>query len=277
MASFIKREIIVEAFRKKIAEGKPVIGFGAGCAMTAKCGEKAGADYISIYTTAICRIEGVPSLMPWLPYGNVNDDVYAAAKKILPLISKTPCVAGVGVHDPRIDVEELIDRFTAIGFSGVNNEPFCSMYGEKMCAILSKMGIGFNRELELMETARRKGVFTLGWAANQEEAVALAQAGTDVVGLLASMDEPGESRNEHFQRVLSEMTQWSAAAKAARADVMTLAHGGPLSDVKTAQEALRICRVDGYATGSSGERIPAETAITETVRGFCGMELSGHE
>jgi predicted TIM-barrel enzyme len=274
MAKRIERAAILTALRRRIAAGEAVLAFGAGSGMSAKCAEKGGADYISVYTTAFCRMEGVPSALAWLPYGNVNEEMRTASKKILPLVKNTPCVAGLGVHDPRIEISELIDEFASMGYSGVSNEPFCSMYGPSLCALLNREGIGFDRELELMRIAGEKDLFTAAWAADPMEAERFADAGVDVIGVLAGLEkEPGEDAETHLSRVLRFVAEVTAAARRRRPDVIVLAHGGPINNVTAAQRAILEAGVDGYATGSSGERVPAEEAITEITRSYARMRL----
>ncbi len=269
MAQRYERKIIIYELKKRILSGKAVLCFGAGCGMTAASAERGGADLISIYSAAVCRIDGVPSFLAWLPYGNVNDDMRRVSKKILPLIKKTPCIAGLGVHDPRIDISELIDEFITMGYSGISNEPFCSTYGAEMCRLLNDAGIGFSREVELISTAHKKDIFTLAWAAGPEEAKVLAKAGADVIGVLAGLPrENGENKEKYLNRVMHHVSDVNKAAKETNSDVVTLVHGGPINDVSATVRALKETGVDGSASGSGGERIPAEREIEAIVREY---------
>lgn len=274
MAKRMTREAVLAALRRQLDEGKPILAFGAGSGMTARCAEAGGADYISIYTTAFNRCDGLPSVLAWLPYGDVNEEMRTRATKILPLIRHTPCVAGLGVHDPRIDIPTLLDEFTAMGFSGVSNEPFCSMYGSEIQALLNREGLGIDRELELMTCAREQGLFTAAWVADAAEAARFADAGCDVVGVLAGLPAlPIERHEDYMARVYRHLSDAVRAAKAARPQVIALVHGGPLNDVETCQRAIKESGADGCATGSGGERIPAEAAVTEITRRYKDMAL----
>lgn len=274
MAKRILRGEFVATLRQQLAAGRPILAFGAGSGMTAKCAEQGGADYISIYTTAFNRCNGIPSVLAWLPYGDANGDMRKRAPGILPLIRHTPCVAGLGVHDPRIDIPALLDEFTVMGFSGVSNEPFCSMYGPEIQALLDREGLGIDRELELMRCAGEKDIFTAAWAADAAEAARFADVGCDVVGVLAGIPAlTGETREEHLSRVYRHVAQATQAAKAVRPEVIVLVHGGPLNDVETCQRAILESGADGCATGSGGERIPAEAAVTGITRRYKDMAL----
>lgn len=273
MARTMAREEILSQLWRRIAQRKSIVAFGAGCGMTARSAEVGHADYISIYTAAARRIAGVPSLLAWLPYGDVNQEMRNLSREILPLIHQTPCVAGVGVHDPRISIPELIDEFIAMGYSGISNEPFCSTYGPEFCRLLDHAGMGFSREVELIRTARAKNVFTAAWAADTEQAMALADVGADVIGILAGLSRlPGENDPEYFSRVLIHVTQVNRAVRIRYPDTITLVHGGPICDVERTRLAQMETGVDGCATGSGGERIPAEQAIEEITKTY--RELS---
>ena len=111
-------------------------------------------------------MRGQPSSVAWLPYGDANSHMLRMAGEILPAVKRTPCIAGSGAHDPALNFDLLFDRILELGFSGVNNEPFCGLYGESFAAQLEQAGIGFSREVELIRRARERDIFTVAWAMN---------------------------------------------------------------------------------------------------------------
>ena len=276
MADFIPREEILAKLRSRAESGCALLAFGAGSGLSARSAEAGGADYISIYTAAARRMEGLPSLLAWLPYGDVNEEMRALGRKILPLVNHTPCVAGLGVHDPRISIPVLVNEFICMGFSGVSNEPFCSTYGAEMRALLDRAGMGTARELALIRCARERNVFSAAWAADAAEAEAFAEAGADVVGLLAGFPrEAGESAADHFDRVLRLLRGMTEAVRRASPEALVLVHGGVLDTPEAVEKALRATGADGCATGSGGERIPAETAIRSIAEQYRGLKTNG--
>jgi predicted TIM-barrel enzyme len=63
------------------------------------------------------------------------------------------------------------------------------------------------------------------------------------------------------------------AAKKENPDVIVLSHGGPFKDPETAEYSLLHSDAEGYAAGSSGERLPTETAVADITRQYKKMSL----
>lgn len=84
------RREVLERLRAQVKAGKPLLMFGAGIGLTAKCAEKGGADLIGVYSTAIFRMRGQPSILAWLPYGDANSHMLRMAGEILPAVKRTP-------------------------------------------------------------------------------------------------------------------------------------------------------------------------------------------
>jgi predicted TIM-barrel enzyme len=62
---------------------------------------------------------------------------------------------------------------------------------------------------------------------------------------------------------------WAAAAHAVNPDAIVLCHGGPIATPDDAQHVLARCPAcHGFYGASSMERLPTETALTETTRRF---------
>ncbi len=183
------RKDVLRLLQKEIQLGNPLLMFGAGTGLTARCAELGGADLIAVYSTAHYRMMAQPSLLAWLPYENANELVLKMAKEILPAVRETPCIAGIGAHDPRLDLNTFIDHLIEMGFSGITNEPFVGIYGQAFAAQLEAAGLGFSREVDLIRICHEKDVFTVAWAFTPDEGRAMAEAGADVIGAIVGMPE----------------------------------------------------------------------------------------
>lgn len=270
------RDDIIDLLKKQVDSGKPVFVFGAGTGLTAKCAEIGGADLIGIYSTAFYRMQGISSLMAWLPYANANDELIRSGKYILPVVKKVPCVAGIGAHDPTRSMDSFIDEVVDLGFSGVSNEPFVGIYGKDFASILEDANIGFSREVELISIARKKNIFTLAWAFDEDEAIAMAKAGADVIGAMIGLTSGGLSgakKTISLEEATEKVKEICNAVKKYNRDTMVITHGGPFKDPETAEYSIKNSPAVGYASGSSGERIPTEPAIVEIVKKYKAMKL----
>ena len=276
MGKRLTRQEVNRRLRAQLAKKKALLMFGAGIGLTAKCAEKGGADLIGVYSTAIFRMRGLPSLLAWLPYGNVTEDLIKMAGEIIPVVKDAPLIAGVGAHDPSLDLDSFLDRLAGMGFSGVTNEPFAAMYGEYFLKEMEKSGIGFSREVELIRTASKKDMFSVAWAMSPEQAALMAEAGADVIGGMIGVTTGGMSGTSETSSLDEAVAQINAIMEAARKvnpDVLVLTHGGPLNDVETARESIRRTGAHGYAAGSSGERIPTERAIVAITEAYRDIDL----
>src|SRR5260370_3450510 len=84
---------ILDDFRRKIAEGRPIIGGGAGTGLSAKCAEAGGIDLIIIYNSGRFRMAGRGSLSGMMPYGDAHQIVLDMAPDELPVRRHTPAPA----------------------------------------------------------------------------------------------------------------------------------------------------------------------------------------
>jgi predicted TIM-barrel enzyme len=270
------RKQVLERLHRQIEAQKPLLMFGAGIGLTAKCAELGGADLIAVYSTAIFRMKGQHTLMAFLPYSNANKHVAEMAREILPAVKETPCIVGIGAHDPSLNLELFLDEMLALGFSGVTNEPFAGIYGPEFANQLEAAGLGFSREVELIALAHRKDIFTYGWAFNPEEARKMAAAGADVVGALVGVTAGGLSgaaESQTLERATEAVQAMYLAARAVNPDVIVFTHGGPFKDPATAEYSILHSGAVGYAAGSSGERLPTEKAIIDVTKAYKSMKL----
>ena len=276
MAKRYTRTEVLDRLHRQLEAKKPLLMFGAGIGLTAKCAELGGADLIAVYSTAIYRMMGQHTLMAFLPYSNANEHVAKMAREILPAVKEAPCIVGIGAHDPSLDQERFMDEMMALGFSGVTNEPFAGIYGPEFAAQLESAGLGFSKEAEMIALAHRKDIFTFGWAFSPSEARRMAEAGADVVGALVGVTAGGLSGSKEsltLEKATDAAKNMVLAAKEVNPKIMVFTHGGPFKDPQTAEYSMLHSGAVGYAAGSSGERLPTETAIIEVTKSYKSMKL----
>ncbi|HGE8303203.1 TPA: phosphoenolpyruvate hydrolase family protein [Serratia marcescens] len=271
MAKNSRQELLTQ-FREMIARGEPIIGGGAGTGLSAKCEEAGGIDLIVIYNSGRYRMAGRGSLAGLLAYGNANDIVMDMAKEVLPVVKHTPVLAGVNGTDPFCQFDKFLNDIKAIGFSGVQNFPTVGLIDGNFRANLEETGMGYALEVDMIRLAHEKDLLTTPYVFSADDAVAMTQAGADIIvphmGLTTGGDIGAETALT-LADCVPLINEWAQAAKRVREDVIVLCHGGPIATPKDAAYIMQHCPlVDGFYGASSMERLPTEVALTETTRQF---------
>lgn len=268
----IDRSTLLQRLRAKIAAGRPIIGGGAGTGLSAKCEEAGGIDLIVIYNSGRYRMAGRGSLAGLLAYGNANEIVCEMAREVLPVVKHTPVLAGVNGTDPFMIPDEFLRRLIALGFSGIQNFPTVGLIDGTFRANLEETGMGYGLEVELVERARKLDLLTTPYVFSENDARAMARAGADIVVCHMGLTTGGAIGAETaltLDGCVEHINQWAAAAKKIKPDAIVLCHGGPIATPNDARYVLSRCpECHGFYGASSMERLPAETALTETTRRF---------
>ena len=271
----IARSELLQRFRAKIAEGRPIIGGGAGTGLSAKCEEAGGIDLIVIYNSGRYRMAGRGSLAGLLAYGNANEIVCEMAHEVLPVVRHTPVIAGVNGTDPFMIHDEFFDRLIRLGFSGVQNFPTVGLIDGTFRANLEETGMGYALEVDMIGKAHAHDLLTTPYVFSKADAKAMTEAGADIVVCHLGLTTGGAIGAETaltLDACIASIDAWSAAARSVRGDVIVLCHGGPIATPADAQYVLDRCAdCHGFYGASSLERLPVETALTDTTRRFVGM------
>ena len=113
-----ERSALLDKFKAMVARGEPIVGGGAGTGLSAKCQEAGGIDLIVIYNSGRYRMAGRGSLAGLLAYGDANQIVVEMAAEVLPVVKRTPVLAGVNGTDPFRLMDVFLDQLKAMGFAG---------------------------------------------------------------------------------------------------------------------------------------------------------------
>jgi predicted TIM-barrel enzyme len=268
----ISRQTLLTRFHAKITAGQPIIGGGAGTGLSAKCEEAGGIDLIVIYNSGRYRMAGRGSLAGLLAYGNANEIVCEMAHEVLPVVQRTPVLAGVNGTDPFMIPDQFLKRLIDLGFSGVQNFPTVGLIDGNFRANLEETGMGYSLEVELIARARSLDLFTTPYVFSEADARAMAAAGADIVVCHLGLTTGGVIGAETALTLgdcVVRINAWAASAKTVNPDVIVLCHGGPIATPADAQYVLTHCSAcHGFYGASSMERLPTEVALTETTRRF---------
>jgi predicted TIM-barrel enzyme len=268
----MNRASALSRLRAQVEQGRPVIGTGAGTGLSAKCAEAGGADLIIIYNSGRYRMAGRGSLAGLLPFGDANAIVVDMAREVLPVVGATPVLAGVCGTDPFRLMPVFLDELQRMGFSGVQNFPTVGLYDGDFRASLEETGMGYDLEVELVRLAHERDMLTAPYVFSADDARKMAEAGADVIvphmGLTMG-GTIGAKTGKTLDECAVLVQAMRDAAAAVNPGILVLCHGGPISRPADVQYLLeRTSGVVGFFGASSMERLPTETALTNTVREF---------
>lgn len=268
----IERKALLERFNAMVARREPIIGGGAGTGLSARCEEAGGIDLIVIYNSGRYRMAGRGSLAGLLAYGNANDIVKEMAREVLPVVKKTPVLAGVNGTDPFMITDHFLDELKALGFSGVQNFPTVGLFDGIFRRNLEETGMGYGLEVDMIAKAHARDMLTTPYVFSADEAVAMTKAGADIIVPHMGLTTGGNIGAETAVKLAdcpAIIAQWAEAARRVRKDVIVLCHGGPISSPEDASYILRNTDgINGFYGASSMERLPTEVALTAQTRAF---------
>ncbi len=271
-----ERKAIVERFQDMIRRGEPIIGGGAGTGISAKCEEAGGIDLIIVYNSGRYRMAGRASSAGLLAYGNANEIVKEMALEVLPVCKTTPVIAGVNGTDPFVIMPVFLKQLKELGFSGVQNFPTVGIIDGTFRISLEETGINFSSEIDMIRQAHDLDMLTTPYVFSADEAVEMAKAGADLIvphmGVTTG-GSIGATTSKTLKESVQFIDEWAEAARRVRKDVIIIAHGGPISSPEDVDYVLKHSQhCNGFYGASSVERLPVETAITNHIRTFKGLD-----
>lgn len=279
--AFIPRARILEKFRAMIEAGTPIIGGGAGTGLSAKAEEAGGIDLIIIYNSGRYRMAGRGSAAGLLAYGNANEIVKEMAYEVLPVVKRTPVLAGVNGTDPFAIMPRLLAELKEMGFSGVQNFPTVGLFDGTMRRSFEETGMGYGLEVDMIAEAHRQDLLTTPYVFNPDEATAMTKAGADIIVAhmgVTTGGSIGATSAKSLDQCVTEIEAIAEAARSVRKDVILLCHGGPISMPDDARYILeRIPGLHGFYGASSMERLPAERAIASQTADFKSITIGGRK
>ncbi|WP_353127098.1 phosphoenolpyruvate hydrolase family protein [Parapedobacter pyrenivorans] len=274
---YTKQEVR-DRFQKTVNDGKAIIAAGAGTGISAKFIERGGADLIIIYNSGRFRMAGHGSAAGLMAYGDANAEALDLGEfEVLPVVDEIPVVCGVHGSDPRRRMWHHLLKVKDMGFSGVNNFPTHCVVDGHFRRVLEETGMGFHKEVEMVDLATKMDLFSIVYVATAEEARQMARAGADaiishvgttiggsigVTGATCSMDEAIERTQEIVE-----------AGKEVNPDIFFLAHGGPIMSPEDVRMVLDRTDAHGFVGASSLERMGVERSLETLTREFKSLAL----
>lgn len=273
----MNRTQILDRLRAKVAQGRPIVGGGAGTGITAKFAAAGGIDLLVVYNSGRFRMAGRSSLSGLLAYGNANDIVMDMAGEVLPVAGGTPVLAGVNGTDPFRLMPQFLDEVREVGFAGVQNFPTVGLIDGLFRENLEETGIRYDQEVQMIALAAERDLLTTPYVFDEDQAIAMTNAGADIIVAHMGLTTSG-SIGARTAMTLQEATRrvqlLADAARSVRPDVLCICHGGPIATPDDAQFVLdNTTGIDGFYGASSIERLPTEEGIQRQTEAFVSMRL----
>jgi predicted TIM-barrel enzyme/transcriptional regulator with AAA-type ATPase domain len=265
------KEVIAWLRQRRVQPDDLLLGAAIGLGMTARAAAQGGADFLLALNAGRLRVMGAPSIAAMLPLRNANSFTEEfASHEILGRVS-IPLLFGVAACDPRLNLAGLVRRYKEAGYAGVANFPTAIHLDGRFRAAVETQGLGFSREIELLQAAKAEGLVTLGYAKTREEVGRVLEAGVDMLCLnfgwnaggamgvagAMSVDEAADRARRIFQSVRHQAP-----------DTLCFVEGGP---IVSPDDMWRVCgaaRADGYIGGSTLDRLPLEMSVMRTTSAF---------
>ena len=259
--------------------GELIIVSGAGTGLSAKCAEAGGVDAIVIYNSGRFRMAGRGSLAGLMPYADANQVVLEMAREIVTVVESVPVVGGVCGTDPFRNMDLLLGELQANGISGVQNFPTVGLIDGEFRRALEATGMSYSAEVDMVRRASARGLFTIPYVFNPEEARAMVEVGADVIVAHLGLTTGGMVGADDRRTVRSVAPTLQAICDSvdeAGPFRPVLCHGGPISGPDDLTAAISLVpRLNGFVGASSIERLATETAIVNRVRQFRRIVRNG--
>lgn len=265
MVKFIPREKILESLWNRINNGEPIIVAGCSIGCTAKSAEMGGADLILFYTAGRYTMAGRGSMIGLLPYGDANALTLEMAREIVPILQKTPVIAGACGTDPFRDIKMFLRELKEANVSGVINFPTVAMLDGTFREIIEKQGISYELEVDMIRMAGKLDMLTAPYVFNIDETVKMVKAGADMIIAHLGYKRTPLTLDESV-RVLQKIHD---AATKLNPNIILICHGEPIVEPADFEYVYKhVTGVAGFMGFSGIERLPTERAVKEQVKKF---------
>ena len=271
------RSGVLKKLRTEINSGRIIVGAGAGAGISAKSGEAGGVDLIIIYNSGKYRMAGRGSLAGLLSYGDANQIVVEMGYEVLPVVKRTPVLAGVCGTDPFRVMDVFLKQIKDQGFSGVQNFPTVGLIDGVFRQNLEETGMGYDMEVEMIKKAHELDMVTSPYVFDTAQAAKMAKVGADILVAhmgLTTKGTIGAQTALTLDDCVKKIQEICDAGKAVNPNIIVLCHGGPIAEPEDAQYIISNTRgVEGFFGASSIERFATEVGIKQQTEAFKAISI----
>jgi predicted TIM-barrel enzyme/transcriptional regulator with AAA-type ATPase domain len=263
---------VISGIRQFLSNSRSfMLGAAIGSGMTARAAERAGADFVLALNAGRFRAMGGSSPASVLPIRDSNAFVAGFGRSEILRSTRLPVFFGACTFDPRLALDDFLDKIGRWGFAGVTNFPSVIHLDEHRRAVLESCGLGYAREVELLVKAAQRGLMTIAYTRTQSEARRMVEAGVEAISMNFNLNPAvtGQSSSSIGLAELAARTRDIArAVHAIDRNVVCLLGGGPITKPEELMDVCRETGTQGFIGGSSLDRVPLEMSVLEMTSGF---------
>src|SRR5215813_3192287 len=161
MAAKLDRAAILSRLRTEIDDGHAIYDALCGSGITAKMAVRGAASMVTTHCLAYFRMQGLSSMAGYLPICDANALTLELGERVMiNVVRECPLIAGLLCIDPTRDMTRFLKRIEGAGYDGVMNCPTVTLIDGKFRSDLEETGMGCAREVAVLGTASRMGLFT---------------------------------------------------------------------------------------------------------------------
>jgi predicted TIM-barrel enzyme len=175
----------------------------------------------------------------------------------------------------------ILEKVKEKGCAGVQNFPTVGLCDGIFRKSLEETGMAFSLEVDMIAKANGKGLLTICYVFNPEEARLMAVAGADIIVVhfgLTLGGTIGSQTTVKLEDCIEVFDQCAVAANNINSDVIILCHGGPVAMAADAEFIIQNANhCHGFLGASSMERLPTEIAIARTAKEFKDIKTTAQK
>jgi two-component system, NtrC family, response regulator AtoC len=266
--------------KEKIRNKNPMVGAAIGSGLSAKSAMNGNADFLMVLSAGHFRMQGCSSVAALMPYGNANEITWhVTLVNVMPNVQNLPVFVGTCAQDPNLHHQELFERVKSQNVCGITNFPSVGFIDGNYRQMLENTGLGYSREVELIAEASRAGLFTIAFVFSIENAVEMVNAGVDILcydlGFAKSPNTSEQLHETQMDEAIIDVSKLTQNVRQLKPDACIMVFGGPVLNPRDCAQLYQHADINGYIGGSTFERFPASSLISQTVREFKAVAETG--
>lgn len=266
------REEVIQRLHATIQLNGHILSVAAGSGLTAQYVIKGGADLILAINAGRFRQMGLSAFPAFFGCYDTNQSmIELATRELLPMAEDFPVIFGTYMQDPCIHLYDFFNDLKRYGFSGVINYPTVGCLDGQFRQALEDAGLGYEREIEGIRLAHFLNLFTVAYVFDEEQAIAMVEAGADAISLhfgITGGGILGANKVISMEMALKKAKDIFQKVDAINPHVIKMVNGGPILTPIDTQLFYQNSSCQGFVCGSAVERLPVERAMLNTVRAF---------